>query len=166
MLSAELRSPMLSLDSAATLDAVEAELRTVNTLAVWVSAYVGLIGGPEPAPAVLDGLLEVTGLIGEIGWLLDALSDACKDLRANVWSLVWLEVARAAPATWRDSTDTALSALTRSPAIDRLLSRVEIAIREVERQPSLAAASAAKLAALCRLCAWSFLQPRCAEPAS
>lgn len=170
MVSAELRSPMLRMDATLRLSDVERELRLVNTLTVWLSAYIGLLGAPEPTPDQVAALQQVTTMIGEIGWMLDSLSDVCEDLQQGVFNLAWLQLARrAAPSTptWLTSIGTApelaLAALQESPVLDSMLSRMEVLIAQLSLQQDLPAEASRKLSALCRFLVWSFLVPRCPE---
>jgi len=169
--SSELASPQLRLGRATAeeLDTIEAELRTVNTLALWLSAYVGLCAAPRPPDAVLDGLLRVTSRIGEAGWILDALADVHEDLEAGVWSRVWVEAARQPEPP--DLTDRspegrarAIAELERGPVLDRLLARLEVLVDELSREPALDADAPARLAGAVQLMTYAFLSPRSDPP--
>jgi hypothetical protein len=174
MVVSELRSPMLRLSGAAQpaqLEQIEEDLRTINTLCIWLSAYVGLLAEPRPGPEVLEGLLRVATLIGEVGWILDSLSDVHEDLQQGVFSKVWLTLAREGAAdlsAWLpyvgEEPQRAVSTLLASTTLDRLLSRTEVALREIERQPHLPQQQRAQLGRLCRMMVWSFLCPRLPEP--
>jgi len=168
MAAAELRSPRWRLAAPLERSAVERELEEVNTLSVWVSAYLGLLTH-EPAPAALETLLRTTRAVGRLGWLLDALSDAHADLEAGVWSLVWLRVAAERGTGWigQDGPrrDVAAQALDASSVVDQLLCEVELILRGIETDPDLPVRSRAELGLLCRTTAYSFLRPRCEEPA-
>jgi len=168
MAAAELRSPRWRLAAPLERSAVERELEEVNTLSVWVSAYLGLLTH-EPAPAALETLLRTTRAVGRLGWLLDALSDAHADLEAGVWSLVWLRVAAELGTGWIGEggprRDVAAEALDSSSVVDQLLSEVELILRGIETDPDLPVRSRAELGLLCRTTAFSFLRPRCEEPA-
>ena len=171
MASAELASPQLRLRRATAeeLDTVETELRTVNTLGLWLSAYVGLCAAPRPPDAVLDGLLRVTSRIGEAGWILDALADVHEDLEAGVWSRVWVEAARQPePPDLADRSPDgrarAIAELERGPVLDRLLARLEVLVDELSREPALDADAPARLAGAVQLMTYVFLSPRSEPP--
>lgn len=163
MIDAELASTTLRLDGPIGLDAVEAELRQINTLGVWMWLYVGLVGRARPAERLLEGLRRVAARIGDVGWTLDALSDVHEDLAAGVWSRVWWALEVEDGAAWRGTLPVeprpALEALLRSSALDRLLAGVEVAIHEIETEPTLPVAEREQLGLLCRLQVWSFLVP-------
>ena len=171
MASSELASPQLQLArvTPAELDAVEAELRTVNTLGLWLSAYVGLCAAPRPPDPVLEGLLRVTSRLGEAGWILDALADIHEDLEAGVWSRVWVEAARQPePPDLADRSPggraRALAALERGPVLDRLLARLEVLIDELAREPALDVDTPARLTGAVQLMTFVFLSPRGEPP--
>lgn len=171
MVSSELASPQLRLGRAtpAEIDAVEEELRTVNTLALWLSAYVGLCASRCPPDAVLDGLLRVTTRVGEAGWILDALADVHEDLEAGVWSRVWVEATRQPePPDLTDRSPAgrarAIERLERGPVLDRLLARLEVLIDELDREPALLDDAPARLVGAVQLMAYMFLAPRSEPP--
>jgi hypothetical protein len=164
MVEAELRSPMLELRAGADLARVETDLRMVNTLTIWLAAYAGLLAAPRPSDDDLAALVEVSTAIGEIAWILDALSDIEIDLAEGVWSRVWLDVARACGGGgWleadRVDREAALATLERSGVVEALLARVELLLLGVERGPALAEDARRALADTVRLWTWAFLSP-------
>lgn len=163
MIDGQLASPELRIALTSNLDNVEATLHRVNSLTVWVAAYLGLFVDDLPPASVLRDVRDATTRVGEIGWMLDALSDIHVDLEAGVWSLVWLELARTTglDAAWlRDrqrDPSRAIAALAATDVRDRLLARIGLAIEAIERAPL---SGAAALAAFCRYMVWSFLVAR------
>ncbi|MBK7197153.1 MAG: hypothetical protein IPH80_32235 [Myxococcales bacterium] len=166
MISGQLESPRLRIGPHAELDAIHATLHRVNALTVWVATYLGLIDAGDLAPPTIAAVRDATTRVGEIGWILDALSDIHADLGAGVWSLVWLELARdsAADAPWLRYAavrpEVALDALAASGVIARLLTRLRFAIDEVERTVDVRPGAAGALADFCRYMVWSFLAAR------
>jgi hypothetical protein len=152
MISGQLESPRLRIGPHAELDAIHATLHRVNALTVWVATYLGLIDAGDLAPPTIAAVRDATTRVGEIGWILDALSDIHADLGAGVWSLVWLELARdsAADAPWLRYAavrpEVALDALAASGVIARLLTRVRFPIEEVERTVDVRPGAAGALA--------------------
>jgi hypothetical protein len=166
MINGQLASSELRITPHAELAEVEITLHRVNALTVWIATYLGLLGAPAAPPRErVRALRDVTTRVGEIGWALDALSDIHVDLDAGVWSLVWLELARATgiDAPWiarvRDEPALALDALDGSDVCDRLLARIGVAIDAIERAPHVDPAAAAALARFCRYMVWAFLVP-------
>jgi hypothetical protein len=161
MLEGQLDSPDLRMRPDADLGGVEETLRRVNALTVWMVTYVGLLHRPRPDGAVLASLRRAATAVGQIGWILDALSDIHEDLDAGVWSLVWLELARESGpgAAWLRAGDPAASmrALSAAGAIDRLLARLARLIDSIEGDPALPAAPRHALGGLCRWMVWAFL---------
>jgi hypothetical protein len=166
MINGQLDSPSLGIRRHAELADVDATLRRVNTLTVWIGAYLGLLGAAHaPAPACVRAVRDITTRLGEIGWALDALSDIHVDLAAGVWSQVWLELARTTglDAPWLaalpDDPDAALDALEGADVCARLLARIAIALEAIEHAPDVDAEAARDLARLCRYMVWAFLVP-------
>jgi hypothetical protein len=163
MIAGQLDSPRLKIHPLAELAEVEATLHRVNALTVWIPAFLGLLGEPEPPAATVRAVRQITTRVGEIGWALDALSDIHGDLEAGVWSLVWLELARRTGpgAIWLrefpDRPERALDALAASDVIPQLLTRIGLALDEIARMPDVSTAAVTTLVAFCRYMIWSFL---------
>ena len=170
LVAAELASPGLRLCAATPLAEVEDTLRVVNTMSLWLFAYVGLLGEPRPGDAVLDGLRRVTGAVGEIVWSLDALADIHQDLERGVYSLVWLTLARemAPHDGWLTpggvDRGQALARLAQHPVLERMLGRVEVLLLQLERETALPPEPLARLGRLCRMLVWGWLAPPLPEP--
>jgi hypothetical protein len=163
MIAGQLDSPRLKIHPLADLAEVETTLHRVNVLTVWIPAFLGLLGEPEPPAATVRAVRQITTRVGEIGWSLDALSDIHVDLETGIWNLVWLELARRTGpgASWlreyRDRPECALDALAASDVIPQLLTRIGLALDEVARMPDVSSAAVATLVAFCRYMIWSFL---------
>lgn len=163
MIEGQLASPRLRLGPHVELDDIETTLHRVNALTVWIATYLGFLGGPRPPAATVLAVRQVTTRIGELGWILDALSDLHADLAAGVWSLGWLELARATGTThpwlrhYPERPRLALELLREHGITDGLLARARLAIDEIARTPGLRPGAAEALADFCRYMAWSFL---------